>query len=118
MFETKSKLLSEQQFLLLTQEKIDAIELEGLSDSTTMCFYIPLPEEITKAFDKYNNVDVDLVWAEYWIDEDSCHYTFHGDGTIEAVTDDFDCEYLHNILKEKYNKTYKENGSENQCETK
>ena len=113
MFETKSRLLTEDMLSQITKELVDNTSIEGLSDNDTMCLYIPLPKEIQTEFNKqyenYNNKpDTSHVWCEYWIDEGTCHYVFHAEGETYAVTDDFSCEYLNTLIVEKYRNEYGE----------
>ena len=115
LFTTKSNTLSESDLRLITREFImsDDLKIENFSDSKTMCIYIPLPELIQKRFetlvleaDDGAKPDITSIWCEYWIDADECHYMFHGDGGIYDVTKDFDCQYLNDIIRDKYKKAY------------
>lgn len=46
IFETKSHLFSEKALKTITQDSINATEIEGISDATTMCIYIPLTDAL------------------------------------------------------------------------
>lgn len=116
IFETKSHLFSEKALKTITQDSINAAEIEGISDATTMCFYIPLTDAIVQEYMHWdathrNNINEDAVMCEYWIDVDECHYLLadKDTGTLIAATDDFACKYLDDMVRSKYENQYKNN---------
>jgi hypothetical protein len=113
MYKTISGLLSDESLSEIKPDAIRDAEIEGLSDDVTMCMYIPLPESVQKAYrswstDTYKkDVDTSSVWCEYWIDDDTCHYVFFNNGDSIAATDVFSCDYLDNMVRDKYQHQYK-----------
>jgi len=120
IFETKSQLFSEKALRTITQDIIDAAEIEGISDATTMCFYIPLSDELIQEYmswaaaHRINISENTDVMCEYWIDADECHYLLSNDsnGEIIVSSDDFSCPYLDHMVRVKYEKQYKEDTAE------
>ena len=116
IFETKSHLFSEKALRTITQDIIDAAEIRDISDETTMCFNIPLSDELIQEYMSWaathrinisKNADV---MCEYWIDADECQYLLSNDsnGEIIVISDDFSCPYLDHMMRVKYEKQYKE----------
>ena len=93
----------------------------GNCDKQTMGFYISLPEDIQKEFEKYlinqdGTVDdhkyIENVWCEYWIDEDKFHWSLHFDGDTVVVSEFFRSAYVENMIIDRYIKEYHMNNKE------
>lgn len=114
IFQTKSRLFSEKAFRTITQKSIDNADIEALSDDTTMCFYIPLSDEIVREYKRWadsvhaGDIDETTVMCEYWSDKDECHYLLSekDTGDLIAATIDFSCRYLDDMVRVKYQKQY------------
>ena len=98
----------------ITMENIN-YDNNGCCDKQTMGYYMKLPEDIQKHY-KYllENTDgtvdnkkwIECVWFEYWIDENSFHYVFLFEDDTVNVTDDFSCDYINNLVLQRYKKEY------------
>ena len=110
MFKTESNFLSKELLMQLTSDYINGLGVESLSDDKTMCLYIPMPKSISKKYKAYckkdSSLDITLLWCEYSINKDECHYLFFSDGETYTVTEDFSCKYLDDIIREKYKIEY------------
>lgn len=107
-------MLEERLLKQITKEHID-YDNNGFCDHQTMGYYMKLPSEIKEHYRHLlNNTDgtvddesyIDCVWYEYWIDDNSFHYLFLFDEDTVVVTEDFNCEYVNNLILNRYKREY------------
>ena len=88
----------------------------GCCDIQTMGYYMKLPEDIQKHYEYLlKNSDgtiddkkyIECLWFEYWIDDNTFHYMFTFNDDNVDVTDDFNCDYINNLILQRYNEEYK-----------
>lgn len=98
----------------ITMENINS-DTCGDCDKDTMGYYISLPKDIQKVYEKYllnsdntvsDRICIESVWCEYWIDENTFHWILHFEDSNIDVSEDFKCEYIENLVLERYKKEY------------
>ena len=105
---------------LLSQITMENINYDkvGCCDHQTMGYYMKLPEDIQKHYEYLlQNTDgtiddrkwIECVWFEYWIDEKTFHYVFLFDEDTVVVNDDFNCDYINNLVLQRYKEEYENN---------
>lgn len=87
----------------------------GCCDSESMGYYMLLPTDIQKHYEYLlQNSDgtfddkecIKYLWFEYRIEENSFIYLFNFEDDTVNVTKDFNCEYINNLVLDRYKKEY------------
>lgn len=87
----------------------------GCCSNDYMGYYMKLPMDIQKHYEYLlqnsdGTVDdkkwIEFLWFEYRIDENIIYYQFIFEDDTVDVTKDFNCDYINNLVLDRYKKEY------------